>query len=100
MKAKTPVRIPPETIAQAQTWQTVKNRYIQLGLCEGCAAQAAWGHQCGFAAINPPCPRCAQTIADWPVAKPNGWRTRGGNATRSLDDATDAAQDAAEEAAA
>ena len=30
MKPTTPRPNPPETIAQAATWQTVKNRYLQL----------------------------------------------------------------------
>lgn len=94
---KPPRRIPPESPAQAATWLKVKNRYTQLGLCNGCAGQAAWGHQCGFALIHPPCPDCAVLIADWPVAKPNGWRTRGGNASRAADSPDEYADDDAGE---
>lgn len=86
MKRIAPRPNPPETIAQARTWMTVKNIYLELGLCEGCAAQAAWGHQCGFTAIRPPCGACLKVIAAFPIEKPNGWRTRGGTATRTRTD--------------
>ncbi len=49
----------PETAHQAAKWERVKNRYLRAGLCLRCASQAAWGHQCGFLAINPPCDDCA-----------------------------------------
>lgn len=56
-KASTPKRKTdvPETVSQAINWQTVKTRYLRAGLCEGCAAQAAYGHQLSFRRINPPC---------------------------------------------
>ena len=38
----------PETIDQAIVWETTKNAYLRDGLCHRCAAQAAWGHQCGW----------------------------------------------------
>jgi hypothetical protein len=82
MKRIAPRPNPPETITQAKAWMTVKNIYLELGLCEGCAAQAAWGHQCGFTVIHPPCNDCMQVIAAFPVEKPNGWRTRGGKVSR------------------
>lgn len=48
----------PETVRQAQTWQNVKGQYQEAGLCEGCAGQAAYGHQLGFARIQDPCMTC------------------------------------------
>lgn len=51
----------PETIRQARTWETVKGHYQEAGLCEGCAGQAAYGAQLGFAKIKPPCAECAYT---------------------------------------
>lgn len=58
MSTDQPPRERPETPRQAQHWETVKNRYLQAGLCRRCAAQAAWGHQCGFRLIHPPCQVC------------------------------------------
>lgn len=57
----------PETVAQARTWEVVKNAYRRDGLCDTCAAQAAWGHQNGFALIRPPCPACAPIVASFPT---------------------------------
>ena len=48
----------PETLRQAETWENVKNKYVAAGLDNGCAGQAAYGHQMGFARIHPPCPAC------------------------------------------
>jgi hypothetical protein len=52
------LRSKPETIRQAQTWETVKGHYLEEGLCEKDAAQAAWGHQNGFTQIKDPCEDC------------------------------------------
>jgi len=77
----------PETASQASSWTVRKNKYLVLGLCEACAAQAAWGHQLGFAphehvrsgrtvleGINPPCTECAPIVAEFPVEGAGGWR--------------------------
>lgn len=49
----------PETLSQASTWEKVKARYLQAGACDRCAAQVAWGHQVGFARLEPcRCARC------------------------------------------
>jgi hypothetical protein len=45
----------PETVSQAKNWETVKGRYIREGLCNGCAGQAAYGHQLAFTRIQAPC---------------------------------------------
>lgn len=50
-----PKRDKPETPRQAATWENVKNRYAEAGLCNACAGQAAYGHQMGFARVQPPC---------------------------------------------
>ena len=59
--AAVPIQPPltrPESPTQAQTWDKVASRYRAAGWCDQCAAQAAWGHQCGFTQIHPPCPTC------------------------------------------
>lgn len=67
---------PPETVVQAVVWQTVKNRYLAAGLCDGCAGQAAWGHQAlvGFRAVHPPCQRCAGTVLSEAMVQRHGPR--------------------------
>lgn len=50
-----PKRDKPETVRQAGTWENVKRRYADAGLCDGCAGQAAYGHQLGFTRIKDPC---------------------------------------------
>jgi hypothetical protein len=64
----------PETMSQARTWQIHNNRYVDLGLCYPCAAQAAYGHQLGFSRIHPPCEVCAPIVAgfEFPAVAP--WR--------------------------
>lgn len=64
----------PETPGQAQAWERVRGRYERAGLCARCAAQAAWGHQCGFATIAPPCPACASVVAQLPTPAVAPWR--------------------------
>jgi len=49
----------PETVRQAKTWEGVKNEYVIAGLCNGCAGQAAYGHQLGFHKIHSPGLCCA-----------------------------------------
>ncbi len=68
----------PETLRQAQRWDTVKGAYLQVGLCERCAGQAAWGHQIGFSMINPPCEKCVHAVAAFPIAAVAPWRKKGG----------------------
>jgi hypothetical protein len=50
----------PETLIQAANWQKHKARYLDSGLCDPCAAQAAWGHQkqVGRARVRPLCDQC------------------------------------------
>lgn len=56
----------PETLGQARRWETIKRRYIGAGLCDKCAAQAAWGHQIGFTRSNAPCADCAAVVGAFP----------------------------------
>jgi len=69
------------------TWDRIKARYVGDGLCDACAAQAAYGHQLGWhyhssrewpevdRRIKPPCPACAPIVATFPVAVPGSpWR--------------------------
>jgi hypothetical protein len=64
----------PETVGQAMRWDRVKTRYLQAGLCHKCAAQAAWGHQIGFALSHPPCALCAPIAATFPTDTAGDWR--------------------------
>jgi hypothetical protein len=77
----------PETPGQAASWQTRKNKYLVLGLCHACAAQAAYGHQLGFGlhehargnhvtleGVHPPCAVCAPIVAEFPIPAARGWR--------------------------
>jgi hypothetical protein len=68
----------PETMAQARAFDRKKKRYRRLGLCHPCAAQAALGHQLGFAEgrIHDPCQACAPIVASFPDDGPRGskWR--------------------------
>lgn len=52
----------PETIRQALTWENLKNHYVDAGLCNGCAGQAAYGHQLGFTRIKDPCTACRSVV--------------------------------------
>lgn len=65
-------------MAQARAFDRKKKRYRRLGLCQPCAAQAAWGHQVGFGKgrINDPCAKCAPIVAGFPDAGPTDskWR--------------------------
>ena len=63
-----------ETHRQAKTWENVKNKYLDCGLCHRCAGQAAWGHQNGFGSIHPPCSDCQSIVDGLPVDKAGPWR--------------------------
>ncbi len=71
-------RPPPETLAQASFWERTRVRYLDVGLCDRCAAQAAWGHQKGaggWSMIKSPCLRCAEVVSSLPMETPNPvWR--------------------------
>lgn len=76
----------PETVRQAIHWETVKNAYLIRRLCHRCAAQAAWGHQCGFSGVHPPCVGC-QPIVDGFLVKASGesgWRKHTEHAHRAI----------------
>jgi len=68
----------PESMRQAQRWDVIKLRYKDAGLCDRCAAQAAWGHQDnagGWNDLHPPCDRCAPSVRGFPVPTTNPlWR--------------------------
>ena len=68
----------PETLRQAQRWDAVKLRYTDAGLCDRCAAQAAWGHQNnagGWDDLRPPCDRCVTVVRGFPASTTNPlWR--------------------------
>jgi hypothetical protein len=69
---------PPETLRQAQRWDAIKLRYADAGLCDRCAAQAAWGHQDnagGWDDLHLPCDRCEPVVRGFPVPTTNSlWR--------------------------
>ena len=64
-----------ETLRQAQTWQSNKKHYMELGLCSICSGQAAYGHQIGFRRVRPPCSSCLLTVLGFPVHEPGEWRS-------------------------
>ncbi len=64
----------PETLRQAQRWEHCKRRYLGVLDCHPCAAQAAWGTQCGFSVIHRPCDSCRAKVDILPVPAVNGWR--------------------------
>src|SRR5699024_126212 len=67
---------PPETLRQAQRWDSAVARYAHAGLCTPCASQAAWGAQIGYSRVRPPCEECAAAVAEFPGAEHvNGWRS-------------------------
>lgn len=67
---------PPETMRQAQRWDSAFTRYARAGLCSPCASQAAWAGQSGYTRARPPCETCAPIVADFPGAQHvNGWRS-------------------------
>jgi hypothetical protein len=63
---------------QAQRWQAIKARYVLEGLCDRCAAQAAWAHQDHgdtWQNIHPPCVACQPIVARFPATTPRSpWR--------------------------
>jgi hypothetical protein len=68
----------PETLRQAQRWQAIKDRYVIEGLCDCCAAQAAWAHQNRgdtWSSIHPPCAACQAVVTGLaaPTSSPH-WR--------------------------
>lgn len=68
----------PETMRQAQRWEAIKLCYADAGLCDRCAAQAAWGHEgntAGWDGLHPPCDRCEPAVRRFPVPTTNPlWR--------------------------
>ena len=64
----------PESIGQAKAFDTRAGVYRAAGLCDACAAQAAFGHQLSFAQVRPPCPHCVSLIRLFPIEALNGWR--------------------------
>jgi hypothetical protein len=64
----------PETLYQAQEFDRRRSGYEAAGLCYRCAAQAAYGHQLGFARVHSPCDGCVGIVAGFPLAARNGWR--------------------------
>ncbi len=47
-----------ETQDQALHLDRNASDYRRAGYCDPCSAQAAWGHQCGFSLVRPPCDAC------------------------------------------
>ncbi len=68
----------PESVRQAQRWDAVKLRYVDAGLCDRCAAQAAWGHQdnaTGWDNLHSPCAGCTPVVSGLPMQTTNpNWR--------------------------
>jgi hypothetical protein len=64
-----------ETLGQAQRFESFKNRYVGVGLCHYCAGQAAYGHQHGFAVIEPVRACCTRIIDRLPNPESCCWRS-------------------------
>ncbi|MGY1672179.1 hypothetical protein [Geodermatophilus sp. SYSU D00710] len=58
----------PETMGQAIAWDRRRDAYARrAGLCDPCAAAAAWGHALGWSsAPHPPCEACGPLVATFP----------------------------------
>lgn len=65
----------PETLRAARRWDETRDRYAAAGLCDRCAAQAAYGHADGFSEVHPPCGGCAELVTAFPLVRVNGWRS-------------------------
>ncbi len=70
----------PETLRQARRFDERATQYRRALGCDRCAAQAAYGHQEGFADVHPPCAACRPIVATFPVPAVNGWRKIDGKA--------------------
>lgn len=68
----------PETLRQARRFDSTRNAYAKQGLCNRCAAQAAYGHADGFQTVKAPCGECASIVASFPRPSVNGWRAIAG----------------------
>jgi hypothetical protein len=64
----------PETLQQAREWQTTRVAYLNLGLCQLGAARAGYGHQLGFALLEPPCSACLPAVRGFDLDAGGGWR--------------------------
>lgn len=75
----------PETLREARLWDQTRGHYFQFGLCNRCAAQAAWGHADGFRRIAPPCGSCSGIVTQLPIPRVNEWRSfrRGQDGTKT-----------------
>lgn len=65
----------PESLRAARRWDRIRDNYAAFGLCNKCAAQAAWGHANGWGDVDSPCDRCAELITALPVPQAEGWRS-------------------------
>lgn len=68
----------PESPRQVRDWEYAKHRYVRAGLCERCAALAAWAHQDGaggWGKLPPPCTGCVEIVEQFPYPTANPlWR--------------------------
>ena len=82
-QAPTQGRDRAETVRQAARWDTTANSYRRAGFSHADAAQAAWGHQCGFLQVQPvrDCCRGRRLPDRHDVPSPRRWVTRGGAGT-------------------
>lgn len=86
-KASSPSRrAEGETLSQAREWDRTKMHYVRLGLDHRCAAQAAYGHQLGFAQVMDPCAACLKIIAGFPTPRSGQWRSNARRRTREFSD--------------
>jgi hypothetical protein len=73
-----------ETPSQAREFDKTRNHYSRLGLCNRCAAQAAYGHADGFSTVHAPCAGCLPIVATLPTDEFGQWRSQGRRLHRTL----------------
>lgn len=74
----------PETVRQARTFDTYANRYQSVGLCDYCAAQAAFGHQHGFSVVEPVGDCCIAIVSRLPKSEHCCWRSMNVNSPMAV----------------
>lgn len=65
---------PAETLRGARLWDATASFYRKTGLCNRCAATAAWGHAFSFREVSPPCAACLTMVLSFPDDAWGEWR--------------------------
>jgi hypothetical protein len=78
----------PESLRQAQRFETYRSHYADLGLCASCSALYAYGHQHGFSALihvqpGQPCTACRPVVETFPDPEVGDLHSYGPESARS-----------------